>query len=542
MNTSPRTQLGFVILFSFVIAACGGGGGGGAGAPTVDPGPEPEPPGECDSGQTFASTFAGIQEVIFERHGCTQAACHGDAAQGGLDLSPAVAYANLVEAPSQGSDLPRVLPGDQRRSFLWQKLVAKTRPGSVVISGSPMPSGGGALGEDEIELLRLWIYAGAPRDATVIGTPELLEACLPPPPPITIDPLDPPAPDEGVQFVMPPWPLPAGSEHEVCFASWYDFTGKIPAEFLDEGGEFFFTDTTELRQDPQSHHLILNYAFVSPDELHHPSFGAWTCAGGEREGETCEPTDLEFCGTGFCAAEPKRTFACFEYGPRVGGPGISFDPIGGAQEAQSLTEMFPGVYGRVPIRGVLYWNSHAFNLTTQDHRMNGRLNYAFARDRVYPAQFIFDFDDIFLPNAEPYTKQVVCSDHELPQGARLYELSSHTHERGEYFWIELPDGTKVYENFVYNDPIDQRFDPPMAFDSADPAERTLRYCARYNNGVAEDGSPDPETVTRRSRTPQSAIAPCEPVACAAGRIGAACDGVGHDAACDSSPGAGDGLC
>jgi hypothetical protein len=32
------------------------------------------------------------------------------------------------------------------------------------------------------------------------------------------------------------------------------------------------------------------------------------------------------------------------------------------------------------------------------------------------------------------------------------------------------------------------------------------------------------------------------VACAAGKIGKACNGVGDDATCDSSPGAGDGWC
>jgi hypothetical protein len=540
MKTTAWAQLGFVILISFSIAACGGSGGtASSGGPTTQ---EPEPGADCDAERSFESTFAGIQEVIFARHGCTQDACHGSAAQGGLDLSPAVAYRNLVEVPSQGSSLPRVVPGDQRRSFLWLKVAAKTRPGSVEISGAPMPNGGGALSEDELELLRLWIYAGASETASVIGSEELLDGCLPPPGPITIDPLDPPAPEDGVQFVMPTWTLPAGSEHEVCFASYYDFSDRVPEEFLDESGGFFFTDVDELRQDPQSHHLILNYAFVSPEELDHPSFGEWTCKGGERDGAVCEPTDLGSCGTGLCATEPKRTFGCLDYGPRVGGPGLSFDPIGGAQESQARSEMYPGVYGRLPVRGVLYWNSHAFNLTAQDHVMNGRLNYWFARDRVYPSQFIFDLDDLFLPSAAPYTKQEVCSDHELPQRARLFEITSHTHKRGELFWVDLPDGTRIYENRVYNDPVDQRFDPPLAFDSPDAAERTLRYCARYNNGVAADGSPDPETVARRSRTPQSALAPCQPVACAAGAIGRPCAGIGDDATCDSSPGAGDGWC
>ena len=58
--------------------------------------------------------------------------------------------------------------------------------------------------------------------------------------------------------------------------------------------------------------------------------------------------------------------------------------------------------------------------------------------------------------------------------------------------------------------------------------------------IAEDGAPDPETVTRASRMPDRAS--CKPVACAAGRIGEPCEGEDDDATCDSSPGAGDGPC
>jgi hypothetical protein len=124
-------------------------------------------------------------------------------------------------------------------------------------------------------------------------------------------------------------------------------------------------------------------------------------------------------------------------------------------------------------------------------------------------------------------------------------LTSHTHKRGKHFVAYAPDGTQIYENFIYNDPTKQHFEPPLAFDSPDEAARTIKFCGFYNNGVAEDGSPDPETVTRASRVPASAratIGKCKPVACAAGKIGAACDGEGDDQACDSTPGANDGLC
>jgi len=526
------------LCIGLAAAGCGGGGGGRA-APQG-----PSLPAECESGTSYDSTFAALQEQIFERHGCTQQVCHGSSAQGGLELSAGVAYANLVEKPSLSSALPRVLPGDNDRSFLWLKLAAKTNPGSVEIAGAPMPSGLPAISADELELLRLWIYAGAPESGTVIGTEELIDGCLPDPEPITIKPLEPPAPGEGVQFVMPQWHLPEASEHEVCFASYYDFTDQVPAEFQDPSGKMFRFSLQELRQDPQSHHLILNLAHVTPEQLHDPSFGEWKCRGGESAGQACEPTDLGACGDGLCASEPKATFACVGFGPTRGVPGTTFQAIGGAQQAQAQIPLYDGVFAQIPMKGVLYWNSHAFNLTARGHEMNGRLNYIFAKDQRYPLRPIFNTDRIFSANAAPYSTQTLCHQHVLPQGAKLFNLNSHTHQRGKHFTVDLPDGTRVYENFVYNDPVDQRFDPPLSFDSPDPAERTLRFCSLYNNGVNEDGSPDPEKVTRASRVPASAalLGKCKPIACAAGRVGEACNGVDDDAACDSSPGAGDGDC
>jgi len=282
--------------------------------------------------------------------------------------------------------------------------------------------------------------------------------------------------------------------------------------------------------------------------VHDPAFGRWSCATGEHDGETCEPTDPGSCPGGFCRSVVDPTaIGCVGYGPHGDGLPILNRQIGGAQATQAVQTFYDGVFAQVPLRGILYWNSHAFNLTDEDHELNGRLNFTFATDQRYPVRPIFEAKAVFAASAAPFTTQTVCSDHVLPQGARLFALTSHTHKRGKLFQAWAPDGSQIFENHVYNDPVKQGFDPPLAFDSADPAERTIRYCALYNNGVNEDGSANVETVTRASRVPESAkrtIGGCTPIACVAGKIGAACDGAAADAdrSCDSTPGAGDGLC
>jgi len=541
---SPFTRAALLVGLCIGVAACGGGGGGGTdGGGSNNPPPSEPPPAACEDNAAFTSTFEAIQEVIFEKRGCTQQVCHGSSAQGGLNLSPDVAYENIFERKALSSPFNYITPGDRTRSYLFMKVSAATDPGSYEIAGAPMPNGLEPLTANELEALRLWIYAGAPKEGTVGGTETLLDACLPEPKPIIIEPLAPPAPGEGVQFVMPTWDLPSKSEHELCFATYYDITDQVPEPFVNNG--MFRFKGFELRQDPQSHHLILYYPAENfrPEgvDVHDPEFGAWTCAGGESEGQACEPTDPSACGSGFCRSEPRSTFACIGYGPGSGAP----IPVGGAQQAQAYNVFRDGVFAQLPMKGVLYWNTHAFNLTNEDTRMNGRLNYLFAQNQVYPVNNVFNASRIFAANAAPYTDQTVCNDQVLPQGTRLFEVTSHTHKRGKHFTVDLPDGSRIYESFVYNDPVRQQFDPPLAFDSPNAADRTLRYCSLYNNGLNADGSPNPEEVTRASRVPASAsqtIGRCSPIACVAGKIGAACNGSDDDATCDSSPGAGDGDC
>lgn len=539
------------------LAACGSSGTD-ATVTTSEPGSEPTTPGEpnepgdpddpeCTA--SFDSTFEAIQTTIFQRRGCTAEVCHGSSAAGGLDLSADVAYANLYDRPGQIADMPLVQPGRSNNSLLFLKLAAATLPDQYDVAGATMPNGQEPLSEDELELVRLWVYSGAPENGVIASTVDLIDACLPDPSPITIEPLPPPAADEGVQFVMPQFNLEAASETEVCFASYYDFTDQVPDRFKDPTGTMFRYKGFDMRQDPQSHHLVLFAPGVPPERVHDPAFGAWTCRGGAQKGEACEPTDPTSCGEGLCASV-EQTGTCFGYGPSDFA--TSVDPvdvqgIGGAQRAQLYTEFGEGVYAEIPIRGLIYWNSHAFNLTPRDHAMNARLNYLFAEEQEFvSAPFPVSFASLYqAAGTPPFTAAEYCNSMTFEKGTRITEVTQHTHRFGSNFRAWLPDGTLFYQNFIYNDPVVVRFDPPLAFDSDDAAERTIDFCADFNNGVADDGSPDPETVTRHSRTPANQRrtgGPCPPVACAEGNVGAPCAGVGDDAACDSSPGASDGFC
>jgi hypothetical protein len=114
--------------------------------------------------------------------------------------------------------------------------------------------------------------------------------------------------------------------------------------------------------------------------------------------------------------------------------------------------------------------------------------------------------------------------------------------------VRDPEATLIYASFEYTDPMVVKWDPPLQFPGPGslPDERTITYCALYDNGYA-----DPTEVKTNSGSPLppggiGLGGPCvTPIACTAGSIGAACSGrtsAERNAMCDSAPGAGDGVC
>jgi hypothetical protein len=639
MRSWTRSLLGLVCLGVMAVASLCSGTASAA---------------ECSNGN-FDSTFALIQKAVFENRGCTNDLCHGSAATGGLDLRADVAYENLIDVEAQ--TVPgqiRVRPGRRDESLLFLNLAAKTLPSQYTAPIRAMPLDPvPALTSDELEAVRKWIEAGAQKDGVVKGTAELLDACLPPPKPLEIKPLEPPPPGTGVQIRMPKWILVPQSEREVCFTSYYDITDQVPAQFRSPDGKNFRYKRNEIRQDPISHHLIVSlyHGDAPPDD---PSWGTYKCVGGALEGQPCSATDTTFCGEGLCATDPVTSIACIGFGPQDIERGLANSGFTGTQETASEFHYPEGVYNELPLRGLIVWNSHAFNLTDTAGKLEAWLNFTFAapEEQITPAQGIFDAHEIFQTNVAPFKTQEICALHELAPNAHLYELSSHAHQRMKrwrtfegaftcqggpangqacsplgYDFVspdvckgapckslirqhvcdcnvdsevtideivasvsialgssavstctdadsngdqevtvdELLKGVNaalsgvpapterdaaeslLYVSYIYNDPLVLRFDPPMVMTSPMPAERSLTYCALYDNGYT-----NPDQVKKQSTSPNPPInvpgvgGPCsKPTGCTVGKVGATCTGgnpTKRNQSCDTTTGAGDGFC
>jgi hypothetical protein len=482
--------------------------------------------------------------VIFEGHGCTAAACHGEEQQGGLDLRPSAAYDNLVDARAQGSDMARVQPGTSNESYLYLKLRAASEPDGVEIAGSPMPVGQAPLSDRELEALELWIKKGAPETGFAAdGTTQkdvgsLLDACTQPLEPILVTPLEPPAADEGIQFVLPTYELLAGTEVENCTVFAYDFRDRVPAEFKDEARNVMFVNGARVRQDAQSHHLVLYNPNRALDQLT-GDISTWTCREGEHHGAPCDPQrGSADCGDdSVCADAPGPAFGgdCLPFS----GGSDGFSPqLANTQAPQEYLPPIDGVYWEIPLSGVLAFDSHAFNLTDADTTLHARVNFYYTANlerKLVPVNVI---DNLYIAAGQaPFTRQTHCANYTVPQGDSVTIMTFHTHRRGEHSWVNHPALGMIYENFDYNDPLYKRFDPWLDFDSPDPAERTLEYCATYSNGLSAEDVPDLDLVTRSSRMPEGSS--CTPIACVSGKLTAPCS---TDADCDTETGSGDGFC
>lgn len=125
----------------------------------------------CDPLSLFDGTFDRIQKQVLNTS-CAVSGCHDSQSQAnGLLLEIGAAYTQLVgvtptNVAAQGLGWDRVTPGDASLSYLYHKVT-----GDLGVNlGSRMPLGRPPLAANLIEIIRLWIEAGAPETGWVPGT------------------------------------------------------------------------------------------------------------------------------------------------------------------------------------------------------------------------------------------------------------------------------------------------------------------------------------------------------------------------------------
>ena len=421
-----------------------------------------------------------------------------------------------------------------------------------------MPSGGlPPISEDELTAIRLWIQQGAPDSGVIPGTETLLNSCLPKAEPPVDEPLAAPAPTDGTQFYAPPWTIAprnaAGQngENEVCYSTYYNLAGQIPAEDLVPCPPGVFDGPTNptkqcfsynhqlLRQSPNSHHSIIhiyNGTYGSND----PSWG-YTCQGGTvPDGTACDPTHPgtpapagDGCGGGLCRSRVVSSTAClFGFGPPdyeggVLGNGSAAAPSFSGSQQPLLRADRSGRRLLDPARR----RHHHLELARLQRLRYARHQPAVAEPLVHVviecsrSRARSTATTSSSSTSQPFDEVEYCRTILYGKGTRIADFSSHTHKRGRLFRVWGPGittacasnaGTRtaprpgdqrdpciaettppIMVTTTYNDPAQLIFKPPLALDGDDPASRRFKFCSIYDNGYN-----DPATVKRNSTSSQ----------------------------------------
>jgi hypothetical protein len=422
----------------------------------------------------IAISFASLQSRIFEKS-CAFSGCHGATnPAAGLALVGEAAYDGLVArlattAAASFAGKKLVVPGAPSTSFLIDKLIGQLGPGE----GAPMPLGRAALGAEQIEAIRKWILAGAPRERAVgvrfRGEIDS-QPRIPPPPP----------PSAGYQAKLDPFLLGDLPETEGC-------------QLVRLGNpEPIYVQRWELFMHEGSHHFILR---------------ALRCEDADGDGTNdCDEPDFD-------ARFPQDFRPCEEFSH------LSSSFLIGAQTPHYLVDYqtaTTGVALRLHRNQPLLFNSHYTNPysdTLAEVWVNATpVDPALVR---HPARILFETlanAFILVPPGQrlpvsastcAFAGSILCNlAGEPPPAAEhfaLLGLTSHMHKRSLKFVSDLRDlsGTRVsrgaddmvdpddrtphlYVSTDYSDPVSLTFWPPLVVRKG----QQLRYTCFHDNGVA----------------------------------------------------------
>lgn len=408
------------VVCAALMAACGGDGA------------TPGPAAAADDG-----TFTRIQRTILTPScaGCHTSGTPG-ARQSQLVLTADSAYQQLVGTPSahqvaRADGLQRVRPFRADSSLLFHKVAWV--PGHHSRDyGLLMPSGTTqGLTAGQLEYVRRWIEAGAPRTGHVVDTTVLLDARLQT---ATFSPLAPPSGTVGLQLKVDSFAVAPASERELFVYR----RVKNPTDL--------YITRIESRMRPGSHHLLV-YQF--------------------DETKTSFPCNLR------PPADAVRDIRNTDGSMNI----INMLPMAchvffaGAMTPEFDYRFPPGVALKLPANSAVDFNVHYVNRSPVNLPGEAFANfYTVDRSQVTTVARSLNLanTNFVLPPKQRTTIRTV-----FPMSTRttVLGLTSHMHALGERFEIRVrrANGTEttVYTNTDWEHPAFVNFDTPLVLQVGD---------------------------------------------------------------------------
>ncbi|MFN8358098.1 MAG: hypothetical protein U0Y10_26790 [Spirosomataceae bacterium] len=400
-----------------------------------------------DPTTTTKSSFDLIQDKILTTN-CALSGCHASAQDGTyrqheLVLAAGVAYDNLFNAKPKNADaltdnLLRVKPYKSLESLFYHKLSFDASHHGGKQYGAPMPLGGTPLYVGQIEFVRRWIEAGAPRTGSVADeallddkTPSYTE---------NFEPLKTPTQEglTGVQMYIEKFEVKPNFERELFVHKQVGNTQEL------------YVNRIKLKSRVNTHHLVV-YDFRDRKSL--PVLN--------------QVRDLRNAdGTLNLLTVVTMSNHVF---------------VGGGGNANYDYTLPEGTAILIPANYSFDLNPHYFNKGTTSIYGENYVNfYTVNKSTVQNVVQMLDLQNNDLSIPAKTRKTFTKSFTNLSSGrTAVVMLTSHMHKRGEKFVIKIKGGTRdgqvVYETTDWEHPLIKNFTPALILEKGEGLTSEITY-------------------------------------------------------------------
>jgi hypothetical protein len=394
-----------------------------------------------------ASSFSLIQDKILTPT-CATSGCHASVTDGsykqhGLVLEKSVAYENLVgvtpfNALSKADGHLRVKAFKSLESLLFHKLNWDLSHHGGKQYAAPMPLGGTALYLGQIEFVRRWIEAGAPKTGTVADA-TLLDNKTPS---VSVK-------DDFVAIKTPQQEGVAGFQLKVDkFTIQPNFERELFVRRNVGNPTEIYINRIKLQSRPNSHHMVL-YDFRSNSGL--PAI--------DQIRDLRNPDNSLNLITALQASN--HVF------------------LGGGTESNQIYDFPEGTALLLPANHTIDLNPHYFNKTNGTLLGENVVNlYTTDKSKVKYVVKTIDFNNTNL-NIPANQKTTITKDFTFSTNVKIVSLTSHTHKYGEKYVIKIKGGTRdgevVYENLDWEHPLVKNFATPIILKKGEGLTSVVTY-------------------------------------------------------------------
>ena len=382
---------------------------------------------------------------------CATSGCHASErdpsfAQHGLVLAAGVAYQNMVgvdpkNSAAKADGLKRVKAFASLESLLYHKLNVASSHHNGKQYGNPMPLGGLSLSDGQIEFVRRWIEAGAPKTGSVADAKLLDDKTVST---AAYEPLPVPVAGTGIQLRIAPFDIQPKFEREL-------FTRQMVGNAQD-----MYVNRYAIKMRSGSHHFIA-YDFRNKSLL--PNLN-----------DIRDIRNLDN-STNFLTVLSMSNHVF----------------LAGAQQQQQEYTFPEGMALLIPAGASLDLNSHYVNKTDAVMKGEAQINfYTVAKSNELRVVQSLDLGNTNLP-ITANSRVTITKSFTFNRPRKVLTITSHMHKLGEKFVIKINGGPRngevVYTSTDWEHPDMVTFKTPLDFQKGEGLTSEITYNNTTNKAV-----------------------------------------------------------